>query len=108
MSQILMHPATGGNSRYTSENGVVVATSPGDETTAEALHALSNLSSWAELAQGAFAKNTQRAWRADWRVFLRYCVSANVSPLPAAATTVRHFLQALHPLEDSPTGLAPP
>jgi integrase len=60
------------------------------------------LSKWAELAQGAYAKNTQRAWRADWRVFLEHCARVNATPLPAAAETVREFLLAMHPLDAPP------
>jgi integrase len=78
------------------------------DPTGESLLALGRLSKWAELAQGAYAKNTQRAWRADWRVFLEHCARVDASPLPAAADTVREFLLAMHPLDVPPDGPAPP
>src|SRR4051812_6213218 len=49
-----------------------------------ALAAIEEIGRWADLAQGAYSENTQRAWRADWRVFLQYCARVNSSPLPAA------------------------
>jgi hypothetical protein len=31
------------------------------------------LADWASMAQGAFATNTLRAWKADWEVFTESC-----------------------------------
>jgi integrase len=101
ISQLFESPAE-------SDSGVLAAAHPAIEPTAGSLRAFGHLSKWAEMADGAYAKNTQRAWRADWRVFMEYCARANVHPLPAAAETVREFLLALHPLEDLPDGAKPP
>lgn len=65
-----------------------------------ALAAIEELGRWADLAEGAYSQNTQRAWRADWRVFCAYCQLVDASPLPATPETVRLFLLACHPLED--------
>ena len=60
------------------------------------------------MAQGAYSENTQRAWRADWRVFCAYCQLVDATPLPAQPETVRAFLLACHPLEDPEKGTPPP
>src|SRR5688572_33352810 len=71
--------------------------------------AVEELGRWADLAEGAYSENTQRAWRADWRVFCAYCQLVDASPLPAQPETVRAFLLACHPLEDPEEGVpAPP
>jgi hypothetical protein len=38
-----------------------------------ALAAVEELGRWADLAERAYSESTQRAWRADWRVFCNYC-----------------------------------
>jgi integrase len=44
------------------------------------------------MAQGAFATNTLRAWKADWAVFTESCRGFHVEALPATAKTVRDFV----------------
>jgi site-specific recombinase XerD len=44
------------------------------------------------MAQGAFAANTVRAWRADWELFGAFCHSLQLAVLPASAKTVRDFV----------------
>ena len=43
----------------------------------------------------AFAKNTQRAYRADWADFTDWCDGENLVPLPAEASTVAAYIEAL-------------
>ena len=50
------------------------------------------LTDWTAMAQGAFAANTLRAWRADWELFSVFCHKYRVPVLPAAAKTVRDFV----------------
>ena len=45
---------------------------PQGATPRQALAALEEIGRWADLAEGAYSENTQRAWRADWRVFCAY------------------------------------
>jgi len=51
------------------------------------------LRAWDAMAQGAYPSNTVRAWRADWRSFVQFCVVKNESPLPASPHTVRAYVQ---------------
>ena len=44
------------------------------------------------MAQGAFAANTLRAWKADWAVFTMSCRAYRLESLPAAPKTVRAFV----------------
>jgi integrase len=44
------------------------------------------------MAQGAFATNTLRAWRADWEVFTESCRAYRLESLPASPKTVRAFV----------------
>ena len=44
------------------------------------------------MAQGAFAANTLRAWKADWAVFTMSCRAYRLESLPATPTTVRAFV----------------
>ena len=57
-----------------------------------AVAAAEALADWSSLAQGAFAANTIRAWKADWGIFTEFCRTFRVVPLPAAAQTVRDFV----------------
>jgi integrase len=50
------------------------------------------LADWSAMAEGAFSKNTIRAWRADWEIFAESCRTYRVEPLPAAPKTVRAFV----------------
>ena len=74
----------------------------------QVLAAMEEIGRWADLAEGAYSENTQRAWRADWRVFSAFCQLADSSPLPATPETVRGFLLACHPLNDAEEGGLPP
>jgi integrase len=51
------------------------------------------LRAWDAMARGAYPPNTVRAWRADWRAFIRFCAATDVSALPASPLTVRAFVQ---------------
>jgi hypothetical protein len=44
------------------------------------------------MAQGAFATNTLRAWKADWAVFTESCRASRLEALPAIPKTVRDFV----------------
>lgn len=44
------------------------------------------------MAQGAFAANTLRAWKADWAVFTESCRAYRLESLPATPKTVRAFV----------------
>jgi integrase len=62
-------------------------------TTTSATPALAErLADWSSMAQGAFATNTLRAWKADWEVFSESCRTYRVESLPAAPKTVRAFV----------------
>jgi integrase len=50
------------------------------------------MSDWSAMAQGAFAKNTLRAWKADWEVFTESCRLFRLEALPAIPKTVRDFV----------------
>jgi integrase len=50
------------------------------------------LADWSEMAQGAFATNTLRAWKADWEVFTESCREFRLESLPASPKTVRAFV----------------
>jgi integrase len=54
--------------------------------------ALAVLSAWSAMAQGAFATNTLRAWKADWEVFTGSCRTYRLESLPASPKTVRAFV----------------
>jgi len=62
----------------------------------------SNLATWTSAAQGAYAPNTHRAWRADWRVFASYCAQQDLTALPAAAETVQRFVEMCGQLRKRP------
>ena len=44
------------------------------------------------MAEGAFSKNTIRAWKADWEVFSESCRAYRLESLPATPKTVRAFV----------------
>jgi integrase len=50
------------------------------------------LADWSAMAQGAFATNTLRAWKADWEIFSESCRTYRVDSLPASPKTVRAFV----------------
>lgn len=41
----------------------------------------------------AYAPNTQRAWRADWRAWLAFCVKSGAPAFPATVEGLRAFLE---------------
>lgn len=49
----------------------------------------------AEFIAASKATNTLRAYRADWRHFSDWCISAGLAELPAEPETVAHYLSAL-------------
>src|SRR6195952_5705923 len=54
-----------------------------------------NLHRHAEAARGAYARNTERALRADVAIFTRWCTQAGQQALPAAPETVTAFIDAM-------------
>jgi integrase len=65
----------------------------GPERTEEQVRAATRLLEWEAMAQGAYPKNTVRAWRADWSAFCSFCREQTLSPLPASPHTVRAYVQ---------------
>src|SRR5580658_9896199 len=63
------------------------------DLTDEEVRAAAALRAWDAMAQGAYPPNTVRAWRADWRSFIQFCLARNESPLPASPHTVRAYVQ---------------
>ena len=59
------------------------------EDTAKALTALS---AWEAMAEGAYSKNTRRAWQADGAVFQAFCEGAGLVFFPASPLTLRQFI----------------
>jgi integrase len=57
-----------------------------------AQEAAERVRAWWERAQRVYPPNTQRAWAFDWAVFINFCESAHVYPLPAAPETVAMFV----------------
>lgn len=55
---------------------------------------LEKLRAWSRDARGAYAPNTERAWRADWRVFRTFCEAQQLDVLPASGRTVASFIRA--------------
>jgi integrase len=60
--------------------------------TPESATAVDLLAHWTSLAQGAFAPNTLRAWRADWNQFSAFCQRLFAMSLPAHENTVRDYV----------------
>jgi integrase len=60
--------------------------------TSGALVLADRLADWSAMAQGAFATNTLRAWKADWEVFTESCRAFRLVPLPADPKTMRDFV----------------
>ena len=63
------------------------------DLTPEQALAAETLRAWDAMAQGAYPRNTVRAWRADWKGFTQFCLEQRLSPLPAAPHTVRAYIQ---------------
>ena len=54
--------------------------------------AVDRLRSLAEDLKIAYAPNTLRSWRADWRVWTAFCAASGYAPLPATLPGLRAFL----------------
>jgi site-specific recombinase XerD len=54
-----------------------------------------NLDTFSQRATGAFAPNTQRAFRADTEQFALWCTAHHRQSLPASVETVEAFIQAM-------------
>lgn len=52
-----------------------------------------SLEQWHAFVCGQYSKNTLLSFRNDWLVFVNYCNDVGVSPLPAAVTAVRRFVE---------------
>jgi integrase len=63
-----------------------------DSRASQSLVYVQQLADWASMAQGAFAANTLRAWKADWEVFSESCRVFRLESLPASPKTVRAFV----------------
>ena len=50
--------------------------------------ALERIQSWWERAQEAYPLNTRKAWACDWAVFIGFCESLKVCPLPTTPESV--------------------
>ena len=72
-----------------------VATTNGTATDGAQSQFLANLARYADVARGAFARNTERAIRADTAVFTAWCGARNLVALPAAPQTVADFVDAM-------------
>ena len=69
-----------------------IVTTEGMEAQAQAL---ASLAQYADEARGAFARNTERAVRADTAVFTAWCARRGHVALPAAPRTVAAFVDAM-------------
>jgi integrase len=65
---------------------------PTAEHAPRAASAVAALHDWSSMAQGAFAANTVRAWRADWEIFTAFCGRVGAQSMPSAGQTVRDFV----------------
>ncbi|MGF1769999.1 tyrosine-type recombinase/integrase [Enterovibrio makurazakiensis] len=52
-----------------------------------------DLERWKLLTMGQYSHNSLLSFQNDWQTFLAYCKDVNVSPLPAAVTAVRRFIE---------------
>ncbi len=59
----------------------------------ESKAALEKLVEWESMAEGAYAKNTRRAQRADGAIFQAFCERAGVAYFPAEPKTIRSFIE---------------
>src|SRR6202171_1206369 len=58
-----------------------------------AIGPLERLREWQGMAEGAYSANTLRAQKADGAIFQAFCEGRGESCLPAAATTIRAFIE---------------
>ena len=54
--------------------------------------AVERVKTWWERAQRVYPAATQKAWRCDWAVFLKFCEPGRTCPLPAMPETVATFV----------------
>ncbi len=54
--------------------------------------AVDRLRAMADDLQIAYAPNTLKSWRADWRVWTEFCAKAGYAPLPACLPALRAFI----------------
>ncbi|WP_293371859.1 tyrosine-type recombinase/integrase [Nevskia sp.] len=54
--------------------------------------AVDRLRAMADDLKIAYAPNTLKSWRADWRVWLKFCADNSHTPLPASLPTLRAFV----------------
>ena len=62
-------------------------------TAPDAQKAITSLAGWDAMAQGAYSKNTRRAWHADAAVFKAFCEEAGLAFFPAGPLTLRQFIE---------------
>ncbi len=63
-------------------------------TAAYAIEPAERVRDWWERADRVYPKNTKKAWRSDWAVFMAYCSLKQKSPLPATPSVVASFVDA--------------
>jgi site-specific recombinase XerD len=56
-------------------------------------HVLEKLRQWNHWVHGAYAANTEVAWKSDWRGWLDFCATHGTDPLPASPLTVRAYIE---------------
>ncbi|KXF83234.1 tyrosine-type recombinase/integrase [Enterovibrio coralii] len=52
-----------------------------------------DLDAWSTLTNNLYSRNSLLSFQNDWITFVNYCREVNVSPLPAAVTAVRRFVE---------------
>ncbi len=52
-----------------------------------------DIENWGTLTGNQYSRNSLLSFRNDWLTFVSYCNEVNVSPLPAAVTAVRRFIE---------------
>src|ERR1700681_1588049 len=62
---------------------------------------------WWDSAQEVYPANTQRAWRADWRVYEAFCTEHGLAMVPATPSTVAAFVKTCGEHGQKPATLRP-
>lgn len=52
------------------------------------------IDAWWEKARHSYPQNTLKAWMCDWRIFIGFCASRNVSAMPASPNSVVNFVDS--------------
>jgi hypothetical protein len=65
--------------------------------------AAANLEKFSHRAKGAFAPNTQRAFRADTEQFALWCAANNTRSLPASVDAMEHFINDMAAIKEPAT-----